>query len=188
MDGTGAISEVVAAGVEDLGLGVTLTPDDAVQLAGLVLALYRDACVAVCSVVGLSLVCTVHDEDAVLTAFRPAAGPADVRASLGIPFCPAALTGDRHYLVVLYAHQPQAFADLATGLRSALGSAGPQLLLDRHLHAPASTPFREVSHVSQAQGVLVGRGFSEVGAQTFLKTLATSAGLGEAARSVLGPS
>jgi hypothetical protein len=91
---------------------------------------------------------------------------------------------------VLYADRPDAFVELAAELGDALGPDGGELILDQHLEPPAASDlaaFQQGVVQEMAEGVLLGRGFSEIGAATFLEVLTTASGgdAGQAAREVV---
>jgi hypothetical protein len=188
MDEQAAISAALAAGLRDVSTALDLPPETAAELADVLQTFYRDASLAVRSLVGMSLICGLPDGEAVLTALQPHSTPDHIAASLAIPM-PLAAT-ELTCLYVLYADRRGAFEDLAAGLRDALGGDADELVLDQHLGSPPGsdpTAFRHAAVHDMAEGVLLGRGFTEVGAATFMEALtaASDGDVDSAARQVI---
>lgn len=179
-----AILAALLDDLEDLGTLLVLSPSETAQLGDLMRTFYRDASLAVRSLVGVSLVMTMIDRDAVVSAFEPEVEATDVAATVKIPVSPHVSANGAAYAVVLHAAEPGAFVDLVSDLEASEG-----IELDRHLLLGRTTDLgavRSAVAVDQAEGVLVGRGFTEVGASTFLQALAEpTADTGEAAETVL---
>jgi hypothetical protein len=188
MNEQAAVSAALAADLQDASAALDLPPEAAAELSEVVETFYRDASLAVRSLIGMSLICGLPDGDAVLTALQPHSTPDDIAASLAIPTTLS--DGGLSCLFVLYADRPGAFEDLAAGLRDALGVNPGELLLDQHLGRPPGsdpTAFRHAAVHDMAEGVLLGRGFTEVGAATFIEALtaASDGDVDSAARQVI---
>lgn len=183
MEHEDAVPTALTVGLAELSAALDLSPEAAIGLDDAVRTFYRDAMLAVHPLIGMSVVYRLPSGDAVLSAFQPDAGPEDIVASLQIPAGTTAAGGVAPCLFVLYADQRGAFADLADGLSDLLDDASrPLLLVDRHLELPAGSDlsaFRQAALHEMAEGVLLGRGFSEIGASTFLEAL-TAASDGDA--------
>jgi hypothetical protein len=167
----------VVAEAQEVGAALDLPTDAASELTDVLRTFYRDASWAVPSLVGMTLTCSLPAGEATLTALQPPSTVDDVAASLQISLPLPAGAGVCH--LILYADQPGVFSDLAQGLRDALGQDSGHLLLDQHLEPPASSDlsaFRRVAVHDLAEGVLLGRGFSEVGASTFMEALTAASG------------
>ena len=178
---------VVVSAVQEVGAALDLPADAASELTDVLQRIYRDASWAVRSLIGLTLTCSLPAGDAVLTALEPPSTAADIAASLQISLPLRASSDTAVCRLVLYADQPSAFADLAQGLRDALGQDSGDLLLDQHLATPAASDlsaFRQAGVQHMAEGVLLGRGFSEIGASTFLEALKAASG-GDASSAAL---
>jgi hypothetical protein len=161
----------VVADVRELGAALDLPADAASELTGVLRAFYRDASWAVRSLVGLTLICSLPAGDAVVTALQPPRTVDEIAASLQLSLPLPGGSGAAVCRLVLYADQPGAFSDLAQGLREALGQDSGDLLVDQHLEPPAGSDlsaFRHAGVQDVAEGMLLGRGFSEIGASTFL--------------------
>jgi hypothetical protein len=169
----------VAAGVQELGAALDLPAEAASELTDVLRTFYRDASWAVRSLIGVTLTCSLPAGDAVVTALQPASTVEDIAASLQISLPLPGGSDAAACRFVLYADQPGAFADLAQGLREALGQDSGDLLVDQHLEPPAGTDlsaFRLTGVHDVAEGVLLGRGFSQVGASTFMEALTAASG------------
>jgi hypothetical protein len=176
------VSAAWAADLRDMGAALDLSPAAATELADTLQAFFRDASVAVRSLIGMTLTCRLPDGDAVLTALRPTSTPDEIAASLQIRLPLPGGPAGADCLFVLYADRPGAFAALADGLLDALGTDSGELVLDQHLEPQASSDvsaFRHAAVHDMAEGVLLGRGFSEIGAATFIEAL-TAASDGDA--------
>jgi hypothetical protein len=181
---------VSALEVEDMAAALDLPAEAASELADVLRTFYREAFVAVPSLVGMTVTCRLPSGDAVLTALQPSSTGDEIAASLQLSLPLPGGPDAAVCLIVLYADQPDAFADLADALRDGLGEDSGELLLDRHLESPVRSDlsaFRHAAVQDMAEGVLLGRGFSEIGATTFMEALtAASAGdVGSAARQVI---
>ena len=193
MDEDKALPAAVAADLAEVGAALDLPAEAVVELGDGLRACYRDAALTVPSLVGLSLVYRLPTGDAVLSTLQPDVTAGQVAASLQLPVGPTtpgtAAAGGRCVLV-LYADQSGAFTDLAAGLADLLDDDARSLLLvDQHLEVRASdlSAFRHAALHDVAAGVLLGRGFTEIGASTFLEAL-TAASEGDpdaAARQVI---
>lgn len=169
----------VLAGVHEVGAALDLPADAASELTDVLRTFYRDASWTVRSLVGLTLICSLPAGDAVLTALQPPSTVGDIAASLQISLPLPDGTGTAVCHLVLYADQPGAFADLAHDLGDVLGHDSGDLLLDQHLEPPAASDlaaFRQAGVCGLAEGVLLGRGFSEIGASTFMEALTAASG------------
>jgi hypothetical protein len=142
--------------------------------------------VAVPSYVGLTVVVLRPDEPFTFTVIEPRAGdvgrPGDgVRSSIMIAV-PGAETdsADANVAVILHAGRAGAFVDLAADLSWMTGLALADFRLDEHLDIGAEPIYRELAEplsvVSQAIGVLIGRGRTPRQAAIELQRRATAAG------------
>jgi hypothetical protein len=169
----------VLAEMQEAGAALDLPADAAGELTDGLRTFYRDASWAVRSLIGMTLTCSLPAGEAVLTALQPPSTVDDIAASLQISLpLPAGSDAEVCHLI-LYADQPGVFSDLAQGLRDALGQDSGDLLLDQHLEPSASSDlsaFRRAAVHDLAEGVLLGRGFSEVGASTFIQALTSASG------------
>jgi hypothetical protein len=184
------VSAALAADLRGVGAALDLSPAAATDLADALQGFFRDTSLAVRSLIGMTLICRLPDGDAVLTALRPTSTADDIAASLQIPLPMPGGPADADCLFVLYADRPGAFAEFTDGLLDALGPDSGELLLDQHLEPPASSDvsaFRHAAVHDMAEGVLLGRGFSEIGAATFIEALtaASDGDAGSAARQVI---
>jgi len=177
MDDGLAVSAVLAADLSDLSGALDLSPETAGDLAAALEGFYRDAFLGVPSLMGMSLVCTLPEGEAALTALQPSSAPDDIATSLAIPVRMPGTAGLR-CLFVLYAARPGALKDLAAGLRESLGEDPDPVLLDAHLEPPVTdlSVFPRAAVHQMAEGALLGRGFSEIGAVTFLEALTAASG------------
>jgi hypothetical protein len=169
----------VVADVQELGAALDLPADAASELTDVLQMFYRDASWAVRSLVGMTLTCSLPAGDAVITALQPSSTVDDIAASLQLSLPLPGGSGAAVCRCVLYADQPGAFSDLVQDLRDALGQDSGDLLVDQHLEPPAGSDlsaFRHAAVHDVAEGVLLGRGFSEIGASTFLEALTAASG------------
>lgn len=181
------VGDALASELGQVAAALDLPPETAAALGDALRHLAGDAALAVPSLVGLSLVLDLSDGP-VLTALRAGASPDDVAASLQVPVATGAADVGGGCTIILYATRPGAFADLADAFGESGGQDADRLLVDRHLEPPATdlSALRHVAVREMAEGVLIGRGFTEVGAATFLEGLtAASADATAAARQVL---
>ena len=172
------ITDALAADLAEVAAALDLPPEAAAGLVDALQAFARDAALAVRSLIGLSLVHGPADRAAVVTTLQTGAHPHDIAASLEISLGGQAAEGRDRCVFVLYADRADAFADLATTLHEALGPT-TEVLVDQHLGLPPGTDLSALRHAAvqdMAEGVLIGRGFTEVGATTFLETLTATAG------------
>ncbi|MEO8751032.1 MAG: hypothetical protein ABI384_11595 [Allobranchiibius sp.] len=155
------------------------------DVAVAVLDLAATTRLAVDSFLGLSITITERTRalaDQVLlrlTLLEDPADPGDITTSLLLPG-PADTTQDLPYIqVVLYAATPGAFVDLAADLAFLTGNELDSAGLDRH-QSLARKPditgvIQDESMISEAIGVLIGRGNTREQAHTELDTLAQEA-------------
>lgn len=142
-------------------------------------ALTRDVSLVVPSCVGFSMTILVGGEAVTVTSMAADAEAGPITSSLALPLN---LTDDLEpgSRLVLYAHAPGAFVDLAADLSYALGARAGLLTLDDHLHPSACSGIagvEQLSIVNRAVGMLVGRGHSVIGAQEWLERNAVRSGL-----------
>lgn len=171
-------TDALAAELAEAVARAELPPETAAGLVDAVRGLGRDAALAVGSLAGLSLVHDVPGGALVVTALRPGTRSDDIAASLQIPVL-AGGVGLGRCVALLYATEPAAFAELADVLRPSLDEEAGPLLVDQHLELPPETRLSALQDAAAhdlAEGVLVGRGFSEVGAVTFLEALTAASG------------
>ena len=175
----GGVTDALAADLAEVAAALDLPPETVAGFVDALQSLARDAALAVRSLVGLSLVCALPHGEAVLTALRAGARPGDIAASLRVPVAAGTAATGGDCVFVLYADQPHAFVDLAETVRRSLGEDADELAVDQHLELPPGTDlsaFRHAAVHDLAEGALIGRGFTEVGASTFLEALATTSG------------
>jgi len=177
MDEGLVVPAALAAGLRDLSAALDLSPEAARDLVDGLEGFYRDALLGVPSLIGMSLICSMPDGDAALTALQPSSAPSDIATSLAIPV-PVPGTPEVRCLFVLYADRPAALKDLAAGLRGSLGEDAGPVLLDAHLEPPSTdlSVFPRAAVHQMAEGALLGRGFSDIGAVTFLEALTAASG------------
>lgn len=172
------ITDTWASELAEVAAALELAPEAAAGLVDALQAFARDAALAVRSLIGLSLIHGPADRAAVVTALQAGAHPRDIAASLGIPLGGQAAEGRDRCVFVLYADRADAFAELAPTLREALGPTA-EVLVDQHLGLPPGTDLSALRHAAvqdMAEGLLIGQGFTQVGATTFLETLTATAG------------
>lgn len=127
--------------------------------------LAADAQTAVESYLGLSVTITANRSEFDLTVLGEATPPELIRTSLLIPLStagPEASKTPTSVALILYAATPGAFIDLAADLSWITGRALADFRLDEHRTLPPGytdpTATTAMSTISQALGVLIGRG------------------------------
>ena len=172
--------KISAALAADLGILTAALDEPGADVLHTLHQLGVDAHATVRGYLGLSVTVDGSDPPFTFTIFEE--GAADgVRTSLRLTL-PG--VGDRRaspsVALILYAGTPGTFVDLTADLAWLTGRPPSDFALDRHLSvlagSDAGTSLRAASVISQAIGVLIGRGYTPRQAHSKLDTQADGAG------------
>ena len=170
--------KITAATAAALALLTEALDEHGTDIAHSLHRLTLDAATAVPSYLGLSVVVSQNNPPLTVTTLADEAVAGDICTSLHM-LVPG--TGNGHdpvsVALILYAGAPGAFVDLAADLAWLTGRPLTEVTLDEHLvpAGPDTTDqLQAMSHINQAIGVLIGRGYTPQQAHWKLDTQAAN--------------